>query len=55
MKRISESPLKRFNKSVNKHDLSPKKTAQKQHTVYNEEKLKVFERIYSGIYQIQAK
>ncbi len=40
MKRASESPLNRFNKSINK-DLSPKRTPQKQHTVYNEEKLKV--------------
>jgi hypothetical protein len=42
MKKLSESPLNRFNKSINRTSLSPKKSAQKQHTVYNEDKLKVY-------------
>lgn len=41
MKRASESPLNRFNKSINRTDLSPRKSAQKPHTVYHEDKLKV--------------
>jgi hypothetical protein len=36
MKRASESsPLNKFNKSINHTDLSPKRSAQKPHTVYN--------------------
>ena len=41
MKRASESPLDKFNRSINRTDLSPKRSAQKPHTIYNEDKFKV--------------